>query len=407
MSHCSLFARLRHAVKAQLAAALVLAALSALPASSQAVTYIQGIDVYSGDGTINWTSVKNGGYDFAFVKATEGVNAPDSRFAANMSGANAAGIYVGPYHFAHCESLSPDGTVKFDNYTGGPLAYDSPLQPNRDAWFDATMEAVDFIKRIRPYYYQTGTTHFLPPVMDIEQAFMPNLSSSLKKEFVSNWTQLFSDTVYNALGVRPLLYVSKSSANTNFTSTVAAQQPFWIAWYKGTGTTSPPLTGDTPGWPAWSFWQWSDGTDSIAQSNPVPGTTGNIDRDVFSGTAAQLSAMKVQLVQGDYNHNGVVDAADYVVWRNEMSLSPAAKYNAYSVAFLGADGNSSNKVDAADFTYWRSQFGKTFAGAGSGSEFSPAAVPEPPAFLLLTYSVLFFVVPRRRGAILSGFVGIR
>ena len=79
-----------------------------------------------------------------------------------MSGANAAGIYVGPYHFAHVESLSPAGTVSFDNYAGGAFAYDSPTQANRDAWLDATLEAVDFIKRIRPYYLQTGNTHYLP-----------------------------------------------------------------------------------------------------------------------------------------------------------------------------------------------------------------------------------------------------
>jgi GH25 family lysozyme M1 (1,4-beta-N-acetylmuramidase) len=378
--------------RALAAIVLALAFLGALPARA---VYIQGIDVYSGNGTITWSSVKNGGYDFAFVKATEGVNAPDSAFTTNMSGANAAGIYVGPYHFAHTESLSPAGTLKFDNYTGGAFAYNSSLQPNRDAWFDATMEAVDFIKRIRTYYYQTGTTHYLPPVSDIEQAYMPNLSAALKKEFVSNWAQLFSDTVYDALGVRPILYVSKSSANTNFTSTVAVQQPFWIAWYKGTGTTSPPVTGDTPGWPAWSFWQWSDGTDSTAIANPVPGAGTHIDRDVFSGTSAQLAAMKVQLVQGDYNHNTNVDAGDYVAWRKRMSLAPTAKYDAYSVAFLGADGNLSNKVDAADYTYWRSKFGNALSGSGSGAGLdSLGGVPEPSSVAILFCGLLISLFRR-------------
>src|SRR2546429_675259 len=32
-----------------------------------------GIDVYHGDGTINWTSVKNAGYSFAFAKASGGI----------------------------------------------------------------------------------------------------------------------------------------------------------------------------------------------------------------------------------------------------------------------------------------------------------------------------------------------
>ena len=194
---------------------------------------------------------KGGGYDFAFVKADEGVNAPDSKFATNMSGANAAGVYVGPYHFAHTESLSPAGTVKFDNYTGGAFAYDSPTQVNRDAWTDATLEAVDFIKRIRPYYQQTGTTHYLPPVSDIEQAYMPNLiHSPIKTEFVSNWAKLFSDTVYDALGVRPILYVSKSSANTNFTATVAAAATVLDCLVqRHRDDSSPPVHNDTPNFP--------------------------------------------------------------------------------------------------------------------------------------------------------------
>ena len=52
---------------------------------------------------------------------------------------------------------------------------------------------------------------------------------------------------------------------------------------------------------------------------------------------------------GDYNDNGVVDAADYVLWRN----NPASLEN---------EGASPGVVDPADYTFWRSQFGKTVAG---------------------------------------------
>jgi hypothetical protein len=207
---------------------------------------------------------------------------------------------------------------------------------------------------------------------------MPNLTQSLKTEFVSNWAQLFSDTVYDALGVRPILYVSKSSANTNFTSTVAAEQPFWIAQYKGTGTTQPPVTSDTPGWPAWSFWQWSDGTDTIAKGNLVPGVSGSPDRDVYSGTAAQLAAMAVQLLPGDYDHNGVVDAADYVVWRSSVG----------STVLLAADGNNDGVVNTSDYTYWRQRVGQTLAGSGAGAALSSSAVPEPSSSMLLAVLVV-------------------
>ncbi|HEX8523815.1 MAG TPA: glycoside hydrolase family 25 protein [Tepidisphaeraceae bacterium] len=262
--------------------------------SLRAATYIQGIDVYSGDGSVNWTSVKNAGYSFAFVKATEGVNFVDSRFTTNMTSANNAGVYVGPYHFARPDSKNG---VAFTSYDGGPLSPNSPNQTNRDAYADATSEAADFLDAIRPYYLKTGNTRFLRPVADVEGSAIPNFATTaLEKTFVSNWVQIFSDTILADLGVRPILYTGKSTANTYFTSTIAAEQPLWLAWYRGTGTTQPPVQSDTPVFPAWSFWQWSDGTDSVAKSNLVPGVSGSPDRDVFSGTLSDLSAMRLQIV---------------------------------------------------------------------------------------------------------------
>ena len=258
-----------------------------------ATPFIQGIDVYSGDGSVNWTSVKNGGYSFAFVKATEGVNFVDTRFNTNMAAANAAGVYVGPYHLARPDSLNG---VPFTSYNGQPLDPNSSTQTNRDGYNDATSEAGDFIAAIKPYYQQTGVTHFLKPVIDVETADIPDFgSTSLDKTFVSDWVQIFSDDVFASLGVRPFIYLSESNANTYWTSTIASEHPLWEAWYKGTGTTSPPTTANTPLWSPWSFWQWSDGTDSIATGSPVPGLTDSPDRDVFSGTASQLAGLTLQL----------------------------------------------------------------------------------------------------------------
>ena len=68
---------------------------------------------------------------------------------------------------------------------------------------------------------------------------------------------------------------------------------------------------------------------------------------------------------GDYNDNGIVDAADYVLWRNMLgqTTSPAGS---------GADGNQNGLIDAGDYDFWRARFGDTPGGLGSGS-----AVPEP------------------------------
>jgi hypothetical protein len=71
---------------------------------------------------------------------------------------------------------------------------------------------------------------------------------------------------------------------------------------------------------------------------------------------------------GDYNQNGAVDAADYVVWRNTVNR-PAVP------AGSGADGDGNGTIDVGDFAYWRERFGNVAVTARSG--YTTRAVPEP------------------------------
>jgi hypothetical protein len=79
---------------------------------------------------------------------------------------------------------------------------------------------------------------------------------------------------------------------------------------------------------------------------------------------------------GDYNNNGAVDAADYVLWRN----NPASLEN---------EGASPGVVDQADYTFWRTQFGKGTALAAA------AAVPEPGALLMVALGLSGLAIARR------------
>jgi hypothetical protein len=83
---------------------------------------------------------------------------------------------------------------------------------------------------------------------------------------------------------------------------------------------------------------------------------------------------------GDYNGNDVVDAADYVLWRE--TLGQAVTMNGD-----GADGNRNGTVDPDDYDVWRTNFGRVFAGAASGTS-SIAAVPEPAISGLLLSATL-------------------
>jgi hypothetical protein len=84
-------------------------------------------------------------------------------------------------------------------------------------------------------------------------------------------------------------------------------------------------------------------------------------------------------VTGDFNNNGVVDAADYVLWRDGGTLANDP-----------TEGNQ-----PADFDVWRANFGKT---AGPGAALS-AAVPEPAAAALLLVGILLPFSLRRARAV--------
>jgi lysozyme len=60
---------------------------------------VRGIDVSHHQGEIDWARVAKDDVAFAFIKATEGGDFRDKRFAENWAGARSAGIAAGAYHF--------------------------------------------------------------------------------------------------------------------------------------------------------------------------------------------------------------------------------------------------------------------------------------------------------------------
>ncbi len=60
---------------------------------------IQGVDVSHHQGGVDWQRLRAEGVDFAYIKASEGGDHRDRRFAENWNGAKAAGIRHGAYHF--------------------------------------------------------------------------------------------------------------------------------------------------------------------------------------------------------------------------------------------------------------------------------------------------------------------
>ena len=75
---------------------------------------------------------------------------------------------------------------------------------------------------------------------------------------------------------------------------------------------------------------------------------------------------------GDYNNNGVVDAADYVIWRKKSGTNASLPNDPIG-----------GTIGSAQYGQWRAHFGQTLSGSGSGLSAGATSVPEPAAFVLL------------------------
>ena len=59
----------------------------------------QGIDVSRVQGEIDWKAARSAGVNFAYIKASDGVDLRDDHFASNWAGTAEAGMKRGAYHF--------------------------------------------------------------------------------------------------------------------------------------------------------------------------------------------------------------------------------------------------------------------------------------------------------------------
>jgi hypothetical protein len=100
----------------------------------------------------------------------------------------------------------------------------------------------------------------------------------------------------------------------------------------------------------------------------------------FTGTGLLNVTSPVDGEPGDYNDNGLVDAADYVLWRKGGPLENEV--------------DNEGVVNEQDYTEWRTRFGNP---PGPGSSLGAVAVPEPPTMMLLVFIASIYVSGKLRG----------
>jgi hypothetical protein len=178
-----------------------------------------------------------------------------------------------------------------------------------------------------------------------------------------------TELAYTVLNGTPLL-ATQSSGDSHISVYSVADPTNPVLLASAAGLTGLPANGNQTGQIAWG----------AATVNLDGSATQNLyGMRTNGGIRAFTFTLPVPSVNGDYNGNGVVDAADYVVWKKNFGLTGGATK-------AQGDGTGDGNVLSDDYDYWRARFGNT-SGNGSAA-LAPAAVPEPNTAATLLMSLL-------------------
>jgi lysozyme len=181
-----------------------------------------GIDVSHHQGRIEWEGVARDDISFAYIKATEGGDFVDGRFAENWNNAGAAGLHRGAYHF-------------FTLCTGGEE------------------QAQNFL-RVVPRDPES-----LPPAVDLELA--GNCSARPARADVERELNAFLSLVEQATGQPALLYVG-DDFEERYQVRVSFGRPVWHPRFL--------RRPDVEGWVIWQVGGYAE----------VDGVRGRVDLNV-------------------------------------------------------------------------------------------------------------------------------
>lgn len=268
---------------------------------------VQGVDVSSWNGTVDWAAQSRMGAMFAYVKATEGTTYKSPTWSAQYNGAGQHGVLRGSYHFALPPVTPAAEQARFFVANGGGWSAD-------------------------------GKT--LPPLLDIEfnpyEPKLGNMCYSMTPEQLTNWIREFVVTVESLVGRRPAIYTNTHWWNTCVKSADFGAYPLHIARY---GQASGP--GALPvGWSKYHIWQYSSTgpfagdsnvwngsySDLVAWARLRPSTDPNgpaatrLPRNLYAGQSVVTPNGKFRLtMQGDGNAV-VYDVMGRPVWETRTYL---------------------------------------------------------------------------------------
>lgn len=205
-----------------------------------------GIDVSSWQSAkIDHQKVRAAGNLFEIHKVSEGDRVIDPTAQVDFTGAKAAGLLTGCYHYAH--------PIHGDGANQAQVLWD----------------------------HCGDTMPDLPPIIDSESA--DKCAGSEVIEFLVDFIEACKDL----FGRPPIIYTYSyfwRSLDASARKDIAEESPLWLAYVPAGNAWTPTAASRPPillPWSDWTFWQFSGG-------GTVPGVPTPCDRDVFNGDEAAL-----------------------------------------------------------------------------------------------------------------------
>ena len=128
-------------------------------------------------------------------------------------------------------------------------------------------------------------------------------------------------------------------------------------------------------------------------STNLPSLPGDLEFGLLYTSNSVLMEVRAEQLAvglpGDYNNDGVVDAADYTVWRYRLGQTFTLTNEHPQAATPGI-------VDQEDYTFWKANYGTTLLGSGGLAGGLPnASIPEPSTLLISALAIASIVLLRR------------
>jgi len=265
-----------------------------------------GYDVSYWQGVVDFNKMKSAGANFVYIKATQN-NFKDAKFLNNKELVKDSGLPFGFYHF-------------FDL---------------RDGSLDAKGQASYFCEQIK------NTKFTLPPVMDFESPGIANYPDLPTGDNARNIVMTFFDTVYQNLGVYPMLYTNLSGLNSLYPIPEwLKSKNLWLAYYSD---IEPSMV--KYGWD-YKFWQYGLGKGN-GENYGV--SSKDIDSNFFIGTKEELlGLMEVDITTENKIYQYSVTATAGLNVRNKSNANGAIvdklMYNTKVYVYEVLDGWG--KIDA-------------------------------------------------------------